>query len=370
MLGGFGADGFSGCTSCVGADIDKNTSSRYFMDLKIARIIGEKKLFTQPTEYFVETSQSYTSVKPIFICHVKENHESIHFIWSWIQTIWKNSMKSFTVKFHSRDIVINFPSPKVIGDGKEFLNLLNAPRVFCYLCPILSEHAQHLKTLNKFGRKIDRNLEEIWQFNEVLMKTWKDSKTKKPFIEFFPAETQKNFCGYTTLVPNGFSFENLPTIHFKIHVFQVLKSLLYQINSRKLTKSGRSVSEIQAVRGKQKKFKSKVQNQQCEHPNYRNIFKGFSHLKTHIMRKKQPKPYFQFYNQNELLEKLKSDAKHERQFCRKTLLDHYIETVKNEFTKNIHEKLGIKVNNIKLAGHGASIENGPTTMKFLDPLTL
>ena len=42
--------------------------------------------------------------------------------------------------------------------------------------------------------------------------------------------------------------------------------MLYQMNSRLLTKSGKSVYEIQSIRGKQKKFKSKVQDQQCKNP--------------------------------------------------------------------------------------------------------
>ena len=162
------------------------------MGLKIARITDEKKLFTQPKEYFVETSQSYTSVKPIFVCHVKENHESIHFVWNWIQQKWQNSMKSFTVQFNSRDIIINFPSPKVIGDGKEFLNLLNALRGFCDLCLISSDHTQNLITLDKNGRKIERNLEQVWQFINVLMQTWKDSK-KSLLLNTFQQKHKKTF---------------------------------------------------------------------------------------------------------------------------------------------------------------------------------
>ena len=194
------------------------------MGLKIARITDEKKLFFQPKEYFVETSQSYTSVKPILICHIKENHESIHFIWTWIQRVWQNCMKSFTIKFHSRDIVINFPSPKVIGDGKEFLNLLNASRVFCYLCLISSDHAQNLITLDKHGRKIERNLEQVWQFIDESMQTWKDSKTKKSFIEYFPAETRKKTF-VATLHYCQIDF------HFKIYLQCISKFMFFKFSN-------------------------------------------------------------------------------------------------------------------------------------------
>ena len=114
LTGGFGGDGFSNCTSRSRADIDKNTSSRYFLGLKNCRITTEKKKFSEPKELFVETSQSYTTVKPILICQVKENHEILHFIWTWIQERWKNGMKVFTVKFSSRQITVHFPSPMVI----------------------------------------------------------------------------------------------------------------------------------------------------------------------------------------------------------------------------------------------------------------
>ena len=73
IKGGFGGDGFSGCQDRVGKDIDLNTSSRYFVGLKIARIVGKRKFdatFSGPTEYFVETSQSFVTVKPILIRYI------------------------------------------------------------------------------------------------------------------------------------------------------------------------------------------------------------------------------------------------------------------------------------------------------------
>ena len=89
------------------------------------------------------------------------------------------------------------------------------------------------------------------------------------------------------------------------------------------------------------------------------------------MKKDQPKDCKKFYMKNKLLKRLIANAKHEKKFgigtSKQTLLESILENAKNEFTDNIHNKLGIRVNQVKKAGHGANVENGPTTMKFLDP---
>ena len=80
--------------------------------------------------------------------------------------------------------------------------------------------------------------------------------------------------GYPTIKPDGFSILNIPTMHFKTHVFDVIKKLNYQMNSRKYTSSGKCVPEIQALRGgKDKMTLYKVQPQQCRNPKCRKICK-------------------------------------------------------------------------------------------------
>ena len=44
-----------------------------------------------------------------------------------------------------------------------------------------------------------------------------------------------------------------------------------------------------------------------------------------------------------------------------------MDKAKNDFKDKVREELGIKINQVKVAGHGASVENGNTTMKFLHP---
>ena len=79
LKAGFGGDGFSGCCERMGKDIDKNTSTRYFIGLKISRLRGKKNAQYEAIEYFVETSQSYVSVKPILIAEWKtEKHWTTH----------------------------------------------------------------------------------------------------------------------------------------------------------------------------------------------------------------------------------------------------------------------------------------------------
>ena len=76
-------------------------------------------------------------------------------------------------------------------------------------------------------------------------------------------------------------------------------------------------------------------------------------------------------NKTYILDKLFSDAKNEKTFQRKTkkvsIYKKHLIRAKKEFTKNVHDVLNIKVNQVKVAGHGANVENGPTTMTFLDP---
>ena len=63
----------------------------------------------------------------------------------------------------------------------------------------------------------------------------------------------------------------------------------------------------------------------------------------------------------------KKEIKFRRKFSNQTLLQKHLDSAKNDFTRDVHTELGIKINQVKVAGHGANVENGPTTMKFLDP---
>ena len=130
------------------------------------------------------------------------------------------------------------------------------------------------------------------------------------------------------------------------------------------------MAEIQALRGKEKVEKYKIQKQQCRNPKCRQFCKGYIFLKTHVMKKSQPKKCKLFYtranNLDELLKAAETELKFMRKIAKQTLLQKHLDTAKKEFTDNVKKELGIRVNQVKVAGHGASVENGPTTMKYLD----
>ena len=309
IKGGFGGDGFSGCVDRHGKDVDLNTSSRYFVGMKIARIVGERKLdqsFTGPTEYFVETSQSFKTVKPILIGHFKEDQSNLHDVWSSLQDQWQN-MKEFTIQLHGREIKVHFENPKLIGDGKCFLQLLGLPCAYCYLCYVERDDAQCCDKLNNPGFKIERSIKGMRNEVRILKKKWIKSKTKKKFTAYF-SEKQRNYMvRYPTFKADGFSILNIPTLHFKGHVFDYIKKLAYQMNSRRYTTSRRSVAEIKALRGnKDIMRKYKVRNQLCRNANCRKVCKGFVPLLTHVLKKSQE--CLDLYNDAEILEELEKNC--------------------------------------------------------------
>ena len=51
VLRGFGADGFSGCSDRIGPDIDKNTSSRYFLGFKANGILKRHMIVTHTLKH-------------------------------------------------------------------------------------------------------------------------------------------------------------------------------------------------------------------------------------------------------------------------------------------------------------------------------
>ena len=140
------------------------------------------------------------------------------------------------------------------------------------------------------------------------------------------------------------------------------------MNSRKYT-GGKSVAEIQAMRGKESLSNYKVQPQQCLNPKCFKICKGHVFLKNHVMSKKQPKKCLEFYSNANFLEELKTNARAEirfrRQVLKQTLLQKHLQTAKYDAIKQMATKLKIKIEQVKLAMQSGSVENGNTTMEIL-----
>ena len=112
---------------------------------------------------------------------------------------------------------------------------MNLKQAYCYLCSITCEEGQDINYL--CHHKIDRNLEEMRILIKGLFEKWEKAKekkkTKKDFLSYFSPQERQFMCGFPTLRKNTFDFHNLPTMHFKIHLFDFLKKLNYQMNSRK-----------------------------------------------------------------------------------------------------------------------------------------
>ena len=190
-----------------------------------------------------------------------------------------------------------------IGDGKCFLQLLNLPCAYCYLCYVECDEAQSADKVIDPGFKIERSVERMWKEVKDLRKDWIKANTNKKFTDFFSARQRKYMVGYPTIKAGGFSILNVPTLHFKDHVFDFIKKLAYQMNSRLHTKSRRSVAEIQALRGNKDVMKKyKVRKQRCRNPNCRKLCKGFANLLTHVLKKSQE--CLHFYTQADILEEL------------------------------------------------------------------
>ena len=86
--------------------------------------------------------------------------------------------------------------------------------------------------------KIDRNLEEMHNLIKVLYEKLRKAnekrKKKKDLLSYFSPQERQFMCGYPTLRKNSFDFHNLPTMHFKIHLFDFLKKLNYQMNYQRI----------------------------------------------------------------------------------------------------------------------------------------
>ena len=204
------------------------------------------------------------------------------------------------------------PVFSLIGDGKCFLQLLNLPCAYCYLCYIECDEAQSTNILENPGFKIDRNIKGMWKEVKDLKREWLDADTSKKFTAFFSAKKRKYMFGYPTIKANGFSTLNVPTLHFKGHVFDFIKKLAYQMNSRLHTKSRRSVAEILKLRGNKDVMKKyKVTKQSCRNPDCRKLCKGFVNLLTHVLKKSQE--CLHFYTQADILKELEKKMLNKRE---------------------------------------------------------
>merc|ERR1739836_309671 len=110
-----------------------------------ARLMGDPKSnfnSIRSKEFFVETSQSADSMRPLGILAGKENFASMKHVWTQIQEELKDCTQ-FEIQFDGRTIQITFHA-RFIGDGKAFLNMACLNGAYCYLCGLTHDEAQDL----------------------------------------------------------------------------------------------------------------------------------------------------------------------------------------------------------------------------------
>ena len=104
-----------------------------------AKLKGQKQ-----TEFFVEHSQAFYTLRPIGIFALRENGNNMKKIWPWLISEAKK-MAKFEIEFDNRKITIHWQKPFFGGDGKAYLALLALLAAFCYLCDLTEDECQSTK---------------------------------------------------------------------------------------------------------------------------------------------------------------------------------------------------------------------------------
>ena len=383
IFGSLGGDGFSGECERVGRDIDLDTAHRYIVGVKLARIMyfpNPEMWSVDPTEIFVEKSQAYFTLHPVAIIAGKENQALMEAIWKPLLEQQKN-LKQFTINFKGKEIEIRFPKPTFCGDGKGIRNMLCLNGAYCYLCNLSEEEAQDIGKV-KHGMPITRSTDKILSHYESLMKKYsKRSKSDqlKSFMDYFSSEIRQGITGKPIVEDDTLHLlKNLPTQHLYSHIFSFIKDIYYQMNSRNNTTSGKSVQEEKDDQ-KKKKHKKNIHNtkekQRKKCDNCNKTYAGFCGLLTHAENGKNESCH-EYYHRiyPRVLGHLKQNAKKEKETQKlekkaQPLTDHQqiLSDAKDRFTHKVKKEFNIAVNQVKLSGNGANIENFNTTRIFLDP---
>ena len=369
-VGGMGSDGFSSTTERMFADKDLNSSHRNLATLKCSRIMCyDQKNSNEPIEIFLEESQGAYSSLPVAVIAGKEDFSLTQDLWlSLLEEL--SQLKEFDVPFHGRNIKVKFPNPRFIGDGKACLNMLNLSGAYCYMCDCNEDDGQSVR-LVKAGMKINRSVKSLFKLHTKLMKTYNHKKANNSFIKQFTSARRKGLCG-KPIVNDEFTcnpMNNLPTAHLHSHIFSLIKDIFYQMRSRNRTQSSLSVNEEQMNKGKQRNRTKKITLQlTCEATQCNQVYLGYQKLLLHVNKSKK---CLRYYKTKRMLETLTDQSKKEKkaQKLAKPKNDHdtILSQCKDLFTFMVKQEFGIAVNQVKVAGHGATVENFNTCRIFLDP---
>ena len=358
---------FSGEVRRMGKDKDMNTDRRVLGIAKLARIMGDStpnENFDRAIEYFMECSQDASSASVIMIIAGKEDQELTHELWSFLIQE-QEQLTQFDIQFEGRTITIHFPRPQFTGDGKTIFNLLCLGVAFCFLCDLTTEEGQESDRLEGDREmKINRSLTKLhnhWSWLE------RHTPKNKTITKYYNTEERQGLCDRP--IPTNENIcnpinGNTATQHLYSHIFDQAKSMIYQMGSRNRTESGRTAKEEKELDAKKKKKNS---NSNKERPKKRcekcqKQYSGFTFLYNHVkvktMKGKRNKCH-DFYHGKKLIDLGKARDNEiklmEKPAIVKTDGQKAYQDAKDTFTFRFKQVFGHAVNQVKVAGHGASV---------------
>ena len=189
-------------------------------------------------------------------------------------------LSQFEIEFDNRKILINWQKPFVGGDGKLFLALLGLLAAFCYFCTLTEDECQSTERVMR-GMPITRTVKDLRARYFYLKAIADESKKGKKFIDKFPHKEREGLV-YTPIVEDDRvcnPLANEATLHFHPQIFDLIKDLNYQLNSRLRTSSGLAVAQQRVEKAKKNLQKERKQCKNCK--------KSYVHLfSTHVNKNK------------------------------------------------------------------------------------
>ena len=144
------------------------------------------------------------------------------------------------------------------------------------------------------------------------------------------------------------------------------------MNSRVYTESGLTINQEKALESEKKPAKKPVVQdwERVKCLKCAKTYASYATLYTHVTKKEECKTHYQIKRKIEKLEQdLKLEKKEKKESAKNQQKSDHQEIRQARvcaFTEKMKKEFKIAVNQVKAAGHGASVENFNTTRKVLD----
>ena len=364
----------------MGKDKDMNTDRRVIGIAKLARIMGDSTPnanFDRAIEYFMEESQDATSASVMMIIAGKEDQELTHELWSFIIEE-QEKLTTFEIQFGGRTITIHFERPQFIGDGKVIFNLLCLGVSFCFLCNLTTEEGQESDRLEGDREmKINRSLSKLhkhWNWLE------RHTPKNKTVTKYYNTEERQGLCDRPIPINENICNPingNTATQHLYSHIFDQAKNIIYQMGSRNRTESGQTAKELKQIDAKKKKKNAtakerpKKRCQKCS-KEYSGFTFLYNHVKVKTVKGKRNKCHDFYYGKKliELGKERDNEIKSMEKPREKTDGQKALQDAKDTFTFRFKQVFGHAVNQVKAAGHGASVGMSKIVTKVIECVEL